>query len=80
MLSPLAQLTVISGAVERDDMHYFQVLTDSSSSTSKLWKGLVSHPKTLRHESIKYTRPTTHVVQQCSTSSYYYINSLCSCL
>jgi len=25
MLSPLAQLTVINGAVERDDLYYFQV-------------------------------------------------------
>eukprot|EP00903_Cladosiphon_okamuranus_P013676 g12737.t1 len=33
MLSPLAQLTVINGRVERDDMYYFQVLTEAWQST-----------------------------------------------
>eukprot|EP00904_Undaria_pinnatifida_P004430 jgi/Undpi1/13989/HiC_scaffold_9.g03640.m1 len=33
VLSPLAQLTVINAQVERDDMYYFQVLTEAWQST-----------------------------------------------
>lgn len=75
MLSPLAQLTVISGAVERDDMHYFQVLywTVEPANFGKTSYRILQ-PSGMKVSNTRVQR-TTHWY----SSSCYCINSLGSC-